>query len=139
MINYYDKILSKFKDGIKLIFANYIQLLVIAVVLFGIIWLGYTIRVIGSREISETLTVKILARDGRRISIQPVIQLSHAGNIVPLATDKNSANSWSASKVFIRKVFLVIPRGELESVESGTVIVGDKEFFLIILIWQNGN
>ena len=58
MINYYDKILSKFKDGIKLIFANYIQLLVIAVVLFGIIWLGYTIRVIGSREISETLTVK---------------------------------------------------------------------------------
>jgi hypothetical protein len=129
MNEFKSKIYIVLKDGIKLIAGRLRLFLTMTVLLFGVIWLGYTIRVIGSREICDSLKINIITKDNIKLVSQPQIKLSHAGNIVPLIRDENTPNTWIVKKVFIEKVFLAIQKNELKNIQSGTVVIGSKSSF----------
>jgi len=114
--------------GKKIIFQNFLRLLVVAVLLVGIIWIGYVIRVIGSREICDNLTVVLQTTGQTQLVSHPLIRLSHAGNIVQIKLDGNTKNRWTYSDVFIDKIFLVINKDELPAIKSAQITIGDKLF-----------
>jgi len=115
-------------QGKKIIFQNFLKLLAMAVLLFGIIWIGYVIRVVGSREICDNVTVTLQAAGQNQLASHPLIRLAHAGNTSQLKPDGNIKNRWTTEDVFIDKIFLVLNKDEQPAIKSGQITIGDKVF-----------
>ncbi len=123
-----NKILGALIQGKKIISRHYLQFLSVGGLLFGVLWLGYTIRVVGSREISDPVMVVIQAKNNQQLASQPATKLAHAGNVVFFTPKKTQINTWAISTVFIEKLFFVVKKDELPNIDSIRLSIGQKDF-----------
>jgi hypothetical protein len=128
MHNFWISIKRTFYEACKTALAQWPMLLAAGIFLFGAIWFGYIIRVIGSREMSAKLQIEILVDKQIKLTSQPYVQLSHAGNITTIGRDGGVLNRWYAGDAFISRIYFVLEKSELESIKGGVIILGQKTF-----------
>ncbi|PIZ92925.1 MAG: hypothetical protein COX82_03605 [Candidatus Magasanikbacteria bacterium CG_4_10_14_0_2_um_filter_41_10] len=118
------------QDTVLFIKNNLLAVIVSALFLFGVIWMGSVISVVTSRDILDPLTVQIDGiGDDSLSSVKVLSILSRAGNTVYLASLPGHANEWyNPGKTFISKILVGFKTEHLEQHFMVTVSLGDTHF-----------
>ena len=102
-------------------------LLVIALfILFGSVWVGQIIRLIGSREMANTITVTV--DEGDSYAMVPLVRLAHAGNISGLELIKDNPKQWRYQNGFISRFFFGVTSEDSSKIKSIVIEIGQKKF-----------
>lgn len=101
-----------------------------AIFVFGVIWVGNVVSVVTSRDILDPLTIKIDGLEDESLAtIKVLATLSRAGNTVNLTPVSDSNNEWNnPSQTFIKKILIGFHPSALGDDFLVTINLGEKEY-----------
>jgi len=109
---------------------NFIAVLLSALFVFVVIWVGNTVSVITSRQILEPVTVSVSGLNEDDLSsVKILATLSRAGNTVNLARVPNQPNEWNnLGQAFIQKIVFGLKKEHLDKFNQVTINIGENKF-----------
>ncbi len=118
-------------DAIIFLKKNTLAIVLSAVFIFAVIWLGNVVSLITSREILDQLSIKVDGLDAKNLSsIRVLATLSRAGNTMNLTRIlAGSQNEWNnPSQTFVNKILVGLNSENLGQLSKITVTLGARNF-----------
>ena len=118
-------------EAISFIKKNILPIILSAIFLFAVIWLGNVISVITSREILDRLSVKVEGLDAKNLSsIRVLATLSRAGNTMNLTRAlEGDQSEWNnPSQTFVSKILIGLNGESLGQFSKINITLGDRNF-----------
>ncbi len=126
-----------FKDDIK---ASYYLL---PFVIFGLVFLGQMIAVIGSKQIVEPVKLSVIDARGDQVPyVKRFMQLARAGNYTLITSTNSNQDPWLVRGVFVKQFLIGIYESDLSKISRVDISLGEKTFSFTssqVATWQKFN